>query len=253
MNSTRPPFDQLLVRYALNMALDKEPITAYLSGGQKPARGFVPPALGLAPLNSLPVEVHGRSYDVLKFDPAGARDLLAKAGYGGGVQQNGAPLSFGLTSSARPRSAKTAEILQRQWREHLGIDVRLSTATESVWVATLTNKQYDGMIEDLWSAVYLDPNDFLSLFVAPGIAGANWSDPKFEELLQRANSTSDSASRFEKLAQSETYLMRSMPIVPLYFDSYSCLQKPFVRGFGINLGNITLFKYASIDPHWGGT
>ena len=250
MNSTRPPFDQLLVRYALNMALDKEPITAYLSGGQKPARGFVPPTLGLTSLTSLPVEVHGRSYDVLKFDPGGARDLLAKAGYSGGVQRNGARLSFSLTSSQRPRAAKTAEILQRQWREHLGAEVRLNTVTESVWVATLTNKQYDGMIEDLWSAVYLDPNDFLSLFVAPAIAGANWSDPQFEALLQRANSAIDSASRLEKLAESETYLMRSMPIVPLYFDSYSCLQKPFVRGFGINLGNITLFKYACIDPHW---
>jgi oligopeptide transport system substrate-binding protein len=250
MNSTRPPFNQFLFRYALNMALDKDPITAYLSGGQKPARGFVPPALGLVSLTSLPVEVQGRSYDLLKFDPAGARDLLAKAGYSGGVQRNGNRLAFTLTSSARPRSAKTAEILQRQWREHLGIDVRLSTVTESVWVATLTNKQYDGMIEDLWSAVYLDPNDFLSLFVAPAIAGATWSDPQFEALLQRANAAADSASRFQKLAESETYLMRSMPIVPLYFESYSCLQKPFVRGFDLNLGNIILFKYAWIDPHW---
>ncbi|HYZ82912.1 MAG TPA: hypothetical protein VE621_00835, partial [Bryobacteraceae bacterium] len=71
-----------------------------------------------------------------------------------------------------------------------------------------------------------------------------------EAILQRANGAIDSASRLKKLAESETYLMRSMPIVPLYFESYSCLQKPFVRGFDLNLGNIILFKYAWIDPHW---
>jgi oligopeptide transport system substrate-binding protein len=250
VNSRRPPFDRLLFRYALNMALNKQAITVYLSGGQKPAFGFVPTMPAFPSLTSLPVTVDGRLYDVLKFDPEGSRDLLAKAGYRGGLDSDGNRLSFPLVSSQRPRSAKTAEILQRQWREHLGIEARLSNVTESIWGETLTNKQYEGMIEDAWPAGYLDPNDFLSAISAPGNTGATWTDPQFDARLLDANGTIDSASRLTKLAEAEAYLMRSMPLVPVYFDSYSYLQKPFVRGLGMNPGNMPLFKYAWIDTGW---
>jgi oligopeptide transport system substrate-binding protein len=250
MDTSRPPFQNLLVRYALNMAVDKKPITAYLSGGQRPALGFVPPMRMGPALTSLPVVIDGRLYDVLSFDPAGARDLLAKAGYRGGLDSKSVRLSFTMTSTQRPRSGKTAEILQRQWHDNLGIDVRLANVTDSVWVEALATKRYDGMIEDAWASFYLDPNDFLSLFVAPGITGATWSDPRFEAELQRANSMTEIASRMEKLVECESYLMRSMPIVPLYFDAYSFLQKPFVRGLSMNPGNVPFFKYASIDTNW---
>ena len=45
-------------------------------------------------------------------------------------------------------------------------------------------------------------------------------------------------------------LMRAMPVVPLYFDSCSFLQKPYVRGLWNNPGDVPLFKYAWIDRNW---
>jgi hypothetical protein len=47
----------------------------------------------------------------------------------------------------------------------------------------------------------------------------------------------------------EELLMRSMPIIPLYCDSYSYLQEPFVRGLEMNPGNMPLLKYAWIDTN----
>jgi hypothetical protein len=44
--------------------------------------------------------------------------------------------------------------------------------------------------------------------------------------------------------------MLAMPVVPLYFDSFSFLQKPFVRGLWNNPADVPLFKYASIDTQW---
>jgi ABC-type oligopeptide transport system substrate-binding subunit len=64
-------------------------------------------------------------------------------------------------------------------------------------------------------AFYLDPNDFLSLFAAPGLVGATWSDPRFDGGLDWANATIEPALRMERLAGSEEFLMRSMPIIPL--------------------------------------
>ena len=54
----------------------------------------------------------------------------------------------------------------------------------------------------------------------------------------------------KRLAGCETYLMRSMPVIPGYFDSYSYLQKPFIRGLWMNPGNVPFFKYAWIDTNW---
>jgi oligopeptide transport system substrate-binding protein len=250
INSSQPPFDNLLVRYALNMSIDKKIIANYLSGSQQPAAGFVPPMRAFSRLANLPVLVGDRSYDVLSFGPAAARDLLARAGYPGGFDNKGTRLSFRLTTTQRPRAGKTAEILQQQWRDNLGIDVRLANLTESLWAETLTAKRYDGMIEDAWAADYLDPNAFLSLFITPGITGVTWSDPLFEAHLEAVNATAESASRMKELADCERYMMRFMPVVPLYFDSWSYLQKPFVRGLWMNPRSQPFFKYAWIDTNW---
>ena len=250
LDSLQPPFDTILVRYALNMALDKKPIAAYLAGGQLPAAGVVPPMRMFPPLQSLPVTVDGQTYDVLSSDPAGARTLLAKAGYTGGVDKQGKRISFKLTINQRPRALKTAEILQAQWRQRLGIEVMIGSVTESIWTEAVSNKRYSGMIEDAWTANYLDPNDFLEMFGSPGATGATWTSASFDGELERANAAPDATERLHQLAEAERTLMRVMPIVPLYFDSFSFLQKPFVRGLWNNPGDVPLFKYTSIDTNW---
>jgi ABC-type oligopeptide transport system substrate-binding subunit len=72
----------------------------------------------------------------------------------------------------------------------------------------------------------------------------------FDQELERANATPDAGERLHKLAESERTLMLAMPVVPLYFDSFSFLQKPFVRGLWNNPADVPLFKYASIDTQW---
>jgi hypothetical protein len=53
-----------------------------------------------------------------------------------------------------------------------------------------------------------------------------------------------------KLAECERYLLTAMPVIPLYFDSWSYLHKPYVRGGEGNLLNIHRFKHAWIDTSW---
>jgi oligopeptide transport system substrate-binding protein len=231
------------------MALDKQAIAAYLAGGQSPAAGLVPPMRMFALLRNLPVTVDGQTYDVVSSNPAAARELLARAGYPGGVDKLGKRISFKLTINQRPRALKTAEILQAQWRQRLGIEITISV-TESVWAENVANKQYDGMIEDAWTAYYVDPNDFLAVFASTGMTGATWTSSAFNQELERANATQDAGERLHKLAEAERTLMLAMPVVLLYFDSFSFLQKPFVRGLWNNPGDVPLFRYTSIDTNW---
>ena len=73
MNTTKPPLDNVLVRYALNMAIDRAAIARTLGAGRVPARGYVPPFPGYDPPTTLPFTLDGHTCDLLSFN----RRLLA--------------------------------------------------------------------------------------------------------------------------------------------------------------------------------
>ena len=97
MNVREPPFDNVLLRYALNMATDKKAIVESLEAGQSPALGCVPPMKGYEPVTSLPVIVDGVSFDVLRYDPEAAR-----VPFPGGFGPGGKRLSFDADFRRQP-------------------------------------------------------------------------------------------------------------------------------------------------------
>ena len=72
-------------------------------------------------------------------------------------------MKLSMKIPARPRSRDIAPIIQRQWLQHLGIEVILSEVEETVWQQDLTFKRYGHVIEESWSAFCEDPSDFLTL------------------------------------------------------------------------------------------
>jgi hypothetical protein len=52
------------------------------------------------------------------------------------------------------------------------------------------------------------------------------------------------------LARCEELLLAAMPMLPLYFDTWHYLLKPYVRGFSCNAFDLRSFKYVWIDTHW---
>ena len=77
-----------------------------------------------------------------------------------------------------------------------------------------------------------------------------WTHPDYTAKLADANRTLDPLERMMKLADCEKRLLVAMPCVPLYFEAWAYLQKPFVRGLTNNLFDIRPFKYAWIDTNW---
>jgi ABC-type oligopeptide transport system substrate-binding subunit len=90
----------------------------------------------------------------------------------------------------------------------------------------------------------------MPLIAAPVPGYALGLMPDLHMELERANAMPEPSERLHKLAAAERTLMRAMPIVPLYFDSFSFLQKPFVRGVWNNSDDVPLFKYTSIEIQW---
>jgi ABC-type oligopeptide transport system substrate-binding subunit len=69
-------------------------------------------------------------------------------------------------------------------------------------------------------------------------------------MLKEANATTDPLLRMKKLQQSEAYLLKAMPFVPIYTYTWFYLRKPYVRGVAPNLLDQHPFKYVWIDKEW---
>jgi oligopeptide transport system substrate-binding protein len=142
-----------------------------------------------------------------------------------------------------------AQILQSQWHTNLGVEVHLTMQEGNVWVQTLQLLAYRGAIEVGLGADYADPNSFFDNFDGR-FDGSGWTDPEFRRLVDEANAELDHITRMRKLAKCEERLLRAMPVLPIFFDCYSYLQKPYVRGMAPNLFDIPQFRTAWIDTNW---
>jgi oligopeptide transport system substrate-binding protein len=242
----KSPFDNVLLRYALNMATDKKALTGFLRAGRSPARTLVARGSGYVAPESLPTLVEGHLYDVLSFDVERARSLLAKAGFGGGA---GLKITYHYMVAQGVK--EQAEILQQQWQRNLNIDVTLSGRENSVHWKMVLEADFTGVAWYAFQPTYLDPNPFLDPFSTASIGNpSGWTEVTYAATLMEANSTVSATERFRKLADCERRLLQAMPLVPMYFDSWVSLRKPFVRGLSGNLFDMRSFKYAWIDANW---
>ena len=240
-NTTKPPFDNVLVRYAFQMATNTQTVARFLNGGQTAARTVIPRFGGYPGIHSLLVEAGGRVWDVLSYDPPAARELLRMA--------KAEDLAVDLTFPDRTRSKEIAEILQAQWQANLGVRVNLMMVERNVCDQMAASVSYRGIIESGTGADYADPNGIFDAFTGR-MDGSGWVDAKFDQLLVAANSERDTTVRMRKLVACEERLLRAMPVLPLFFDSYCYLEKPFVGGMTKNVLGFQEFKTAWIDTNW---
>jgi oligopeptide transport system substrate-binding protein len=242
ISTKRPPLDNVFLRYALNMATDKDATARFLGAGQRPAKSRVPPLEGYRSPQSLPVEINGRTCDVLAYNPRAARELWA--GATSAEARHPLPIHYWT----RVDNQLLAEILQSQWRENLGLETKLMPQEPRGYGQTImVDGNFTGVAVDSYIAGYPDPYDLLSLYTA---TYANWSDSEYDRMLAAATSTADSALRMKKLAACEERLLRAMPLIPLYFDTWVYLERPEVHGLKFSLVGVPGFKYAWIDTNW---
>lgn len=250
INTRRAPLDNVLLRYALNMATDKKALTGFLGPGFVPARSFIAPLPGYAQPDRVAVEVDGRTYDVLSFDVEGARSLLARAGFPNGTGKYGDRLevtyNFPMLPEARPR----AEIVQQQWLHNLNVRVNLVPREFNVHWRMVLEADYTGLADFAALPLYVDPNGFLDQFANSSGNPSAWSDQVYASDLAAANGVLSRIERMDRLAVCEKRLLQAMPLLPFYYAGWSYLCKPFVRGMEGHLLDVRAFKYIWIDTNW---
>ncbi len=234
INTKVPPVDDVRVRQALSMAVDRDTLAAtVMQKSVYPAYSITPPgALGYKP-----PKVFG--YDLEK-----ARALLAEAGYPNGEGWPGLEITYNTSESHR----KIAVALQQMWKEALDIEVTIANQEWKVYLDSVTQMNFQ-VARRGWIGDYVDPNNFLDLYLTGG--GNNntgFADPHYDDLiLRKAPQAKSREERFAIFTEAETMLMKEMPIIPVYTYTSKHLINPSVRGVPSNLMDSINFKYVWLD------
>ena len=216
-NTTRPPFNDVRVRRALSLAIDRDTLArTVLQGSRLPAHAFTPPGTGGYTARA-----------AVDFDYVTARRLLADAGHAEGKDLPVLELQC-RNDEIMPR---LAEALQAMWQRYLGVRTSISQVEQKIWIQNQQSLNYTISTAG-WTADFPDPVTFLGLLSATsGYNWTGWNNPAYEQLLSTAAITADPAKRYEIFQQAEALLLSDAAISPLYFGAHTYLIHPAVKGW----------------------
>lgn len=231
-DTTRPPFDEVLVRRAFAAAVDWRRLVTLARGALvTPADGMVPPGLPDRPVGSF----------MPTYDPAAARRLFAEAGYPGGrgfapvtIVSGGAMYDLQIASELESVLGITVEVEQTSFEDFFA---RLGSDPPAFWQLS-------------WIADYPSPNDFLGILLGTGRATnyTGWSSTEFDAAIGEAVAAPDASSAATAYARASAVVAREVPAIPLSYSTSWALVRPGLQGAIDNgLGFVRLAGLAWAD------
>ncbi len=220
INTEKPPFDQVKMRKAFNLAIDRQGLVDYV------IKGSHTPATGIVPLSLLP---RARPYFEDNDVPAAwtnFQNALKEAE----LSKDDMP-AISFCYSATDRNHKIAQTLQQQWIKAFGIEVRLEPCESHVYFDRMRQKNYQIGIGS-WVGDIKDPINFLEVFKSKenGTNMTRWESADFRELLSASMKVRDRVERLTLLGKAEHLLMENVPVLPLFHVSFNYVKKSDVKG-----------------------
>ncbi|HMM19757.1 MAG TPA: peptide ABC transporter substrate-binding protein [Selenomonadales bacterium] len=240
-NVQKAPFDNAKVRKAFSLAIDREAIVKNLDNGYAVGGGFIP--------NGIPDAEPGSDFrkaggDMVKFDAAEAKKLLAEAGFPDG---KGLP-PITLIYNTNDIHKAIAEMIQEMWRKNLGVEVKLENQE---WKVFLNNRQTGNyqVARHGWVGDYEDPLTFIGLFQSEsGNNDAQYKNPEYDKMLAQSYTLQDPKARMKVFHDLEQKMvLEDTFVAPLYFSPQYFLAKPYVKGVTNVATGLSYFKYAYIE------
>ncbi len=219
-NLKKPPFDDIRVRQALAMALDRDTlINKVVKGGHVLNCGYVIPVPGYAGPQQADCSM-SKDERVAK-----AKELFAAAGFGPDKK-----LSLSIESSNNDSMKKIAETAAVMWKQVLGVDAKVNAQDRDSWLAAFSAPGWDVFNDDLVGD-FAGPETFLAYMDPRAEAGYNWPSKEYEDLYDKAMVITDKAERYKVLAQAEKVLLDSYLVVPTAAAPSRSLVSDKVKGW----------------------
>jgi oligopeptide transport system substrate-binding protein len=237
-NNAKPPLDDVRVRKALSIAVDKEGIARDLLRGEaEPAWSLVPS--DISDFKRLPSADAAKP---LAERQAEARSLITAAGFGPAK-----PLKLGLRYDTKEESRQIAVAIASMWKA-IGVEATLQASD----FRGITNDARAGKFEVIryqWFAPYDDPSTFLALVKARSATNlTGYKNPAIDGMVSAADEQVDVGRRMAMLAAAEKTAMADYPALPIYFTTSRRLVSPKVIGWSDFPGGNVQSRYLSLKP-----
>lgn len=237
-DTTQPPFDNVVLRKALSIAIDREDIgNVVLSGANPGAWGFVSPGISGYDNYVYPWKSQDREAQLTL-----ARELYAQAGY-----SEEKPLKIQMFYNTGDNHRKIMVAVQAMLRKNLGVDAELINQEWKVMLQT--RKDFDAwdIMRFGWNGDYQDAYTFLEIFKSDSALNtAGWDRPEFDQKLDAANLELDLQKRAGMLRDAEAFLLEDYGLVPLYYYASKHLVSDRVEGFSSTVMDRTYSQHLSI-------
>ncbi len=225
-NNEKKPFDDVRVRKALNMAVNKQAILdAVFQGSGAIAKNPIPPTIWS--YNDAVVDD--------PYDPEAAKKLLAEAGITGLKPKLWA---MPVSRPYNPNAKRMAEMIQADWKA-VGVDAEIVSYEWGEYLKRTKEGEHETVLLG-WTGDNGDPDNFLFALlsceaVKAGNNRARWCNPEFNDLITKAQQSSDLAERTKLYEEAQVVFKREAPWLTI---AHSVVYQPLAK-------NVVDFK---IDP-----
>ncbi|MBD2780205.1 ABC transporter substrate-binding protein [Xenorhabdus sp. 42] len=225
-NVTKPPLDNLKVRQALAMAINKDAIidAVYQGAGQK-AKNLLPPTMW------------GYNNDIkdYSYDPAKAKELLKEAGFPNGFETD--LWAMPIQRPYNPNARRMAEMIQADWAK-IGVKAKIVSYEWGEYLKRARDGEPKTVMMG-WTGDNGDPDNFFTTQFSCSARdnGSNygkWCYKPFEDILKAARESSDVNKRTELYKQAQVVMHEQVPAVIIAHSTvYEPIRKE-VKGYVVD-------------------
>ena len=235
------PLDDVRVREAINLAIDREELCQIVGADTEPTYNLIAKYMKDKETGEYFVDEAEQPFEE---NVERARELLAEAGYPDG---EGFP-TLTYSYPTLEMDSDTAQVLQSQLKENLNINIELNAQE----LQSNYSSRYAGDFELIrmnWTADFADPYTYLSMLLSNSTYNCSGiNDPEYDALVEQSNSEADPGKRAELMHQAEKLAVgEQFYIIPLYAMKSVNLVNPEITGIRqIPASGALEYRYADI-------
>ncbi|EAU42714.1 DppA [Fulvimarina pelagi HTCC2506] len=224
LNTERPPFDDVRVRLAINLAIDRKAILDEIFAGT-----------GLSAKNPLPPSLwaYNDAIEPIPYDPEEARRLLEEVGITDGLETD--LWYMPVSRPYNPNGRRMAEMIAADL-ERLGVRLDLQTADWDVYREKLQNGETTLSLYG-WTGDNGDPDNFMHTLLSCTAARkggnniARWCDKRFDKLVTAAKTTPLEADRKRLYDEAQAIFREELPWAPIGHSIFMAATRAEVQHF----------------------
>lgn len=209
-----PKFQNKELRQALSMSIDRQQVMTAILINETPADDMIAPAIqgyrqGACQYCTLNVEA--------------AKQKLADSGWSG-------TLEFNIYSDD-PVLEQAAEAITNQWKQNLGLDVKINSIPFNTWYGNTLNKKWDGpWFLDGWVMDYPSMQDYLwPLYGTKGSYNATgYTNDQVDALLKQGDEAANMEASIPLYQQADDLVLEDMPVIPWGYGGFNSINQPTV-------------------------